>query len=143
MRGKHRLAGAVVAFALSNLAAACSRGHEGPIDSGPGAFDDAGTSARDAGTPAIDARAPGDTGLAPRADSGTTMDAGTELDAATEADAGIEIDAGTLLPEEPDPDLGPDSRPSDYVADGEWEIPPEIGPDDPRCTLHDPILVPS
>jgi len=48
------------------------------------------------------------------------------------------LDAGEEpLPTEPDRDLGPDARPSDYVDAGSWEDPdPSAHPaDEPCCTL--------
>lgn len=54
---------------------------------------------------------------------------------------GTEPDAGPPSPPEPDPDHGEDSRPSDYPDAGDWEDPPATSPDDPCCTLGDPVQV--
>lgn len=62
-------------------------------------------------------------------------DAGASTDAST--------DAGVALPPEPDPDLGSESRPSDYPDADEWEAPPDLGEDDPCCVMSDPVLLTS
>lgn len=57
-------------------------------------------------------------------------------------DAGSTVDGGpSLLPPEPEPDLGPDSRPSDYPDADAWEDPPDLGPDEPCCVLSEPLEV--
>jgi hypothetical protein len=57
------------------------------------------------------------------------------------------VDAGLPpadpLPAEPDPDLGPDARPSDYPDADDWEDPPDIPEDAPCCELGEPILITS
>lgn len=54
----------------------------------------------------------------------------------------VPFDAGTVLPPEPDPDLGPDAAPSDYVDAGTWQDPP-LPSTDPCCVLGDPVRVTS
>jgi hypothetical protein len=53
------------------------------------------------------------------------------------------VDAGPPLPAEPDPDLGPDARPSDYPDADEWEDPPPPSDTDPCCVLGEPVLLTS
>ncbi|MCZ7678338.1 MAG: hypothetical protein M5U28_06020 [Sandaracinaceae bacterium] len=50
-------------------------------------------------------------------------------------------DAGPPLPPEPDPDLGPGTRPSEYPDAEEWTEPPPLGEDDPCCELDEPVRV--
>lgn len=46
-------------------------------------------------------------------------------------------DGGPVLPPDPPPDPGPDGRPSDDPEG--WIDPPALGPDDPCCTLSEPV----
>ncbi|MBN8610325.1 MAG: hypothetical protein J0L92_07060 [Deltaproteobacteria bacterium] len=88
-----------------------------------------GASERDAGVLRIDASF----GALLDASSSATLDA-RRMDHDAWAP-----DSGPPLPREPDP--GPDGRPSDD-PDG-WVDPPELGPDDPCCTLGEPVRVTS
>lgn len=107
-----------VSLLVMFASAGCYLAHErgAPTGESPDA-----ASARDAG-PASDADA-------------SSFDARTSPDTMPAFD-----DAGPLIPSEPDPDLGPDARPSDYDG-GTWTDPPVLGPSDPCCTLADPIRI--
>ncbi len=52
-------------------------------------------------------------------------------------------DSGPPLPREPEPDPGPDGRPSDDPGDDWVDPPPPGGVDDPCCTLSEPVRVTS
>lgn len=74
------------------------------------------------------------------------IDAAPQRDAATpRRDAGprTERDAGPPLTGDPDPDLGPGSRPSDYPDADEWGQPPALDDDEPCCELDEPVRVTS
>ncbi len=93
---------------------------------GAGSSIDAGSMRADAvRPPSIDASDP------PVSDAGPARD---ERDTATP-------DSGPPLPRAPEPDPGPDGRPSDDPDD--WVDPPDLGADEPCCVLGDPVLVTS
>lgn len=86
----------------------------------------------------------------PRRDSGVGRDAGVRRDVGFSPDVGRSdagrrdagrdaafIDVGPADPPTPDPDLGPDARPSDYAED--WVDPPVVG-DDESCCLVGPVV---
>lgn len=94
-----------------------------------------------------------------RASRDTTRDGGTDAGELSRRDAAVirpdsggpiverdggrveEDDAGPPLPSDPDPDLGPGSRPSDYPDADDWEDLPPLGSSDPCCTMDDPIRI--
>ncbi len=66
----------------------------------------------------------------------------TPRDSAADTHVGRDASSdGGALPTEPDPDLGPDARPSDYPEADDWDDPPVIAEGDPCCVLGEPIRV--
>jgi hypothetical protein len=113
---------------LMALTVGCYRSHlRGESEDGEGGLRDGGSVASRDGD-GIDRI---DTGLDPHGDAGMRGDGGSR------------VDAGPVLPAEPDPDLGPDSRPSDYPDADDWDDVPPLAEGDPCCTMDDPILIAS
>ncbi|RLB54056.1 MAG: hypothetical protein DRJ42_10155, partial [Deltaproteobacteria bacterium] len=77
---------------------------------------------------------------------GNESDAGapapTPRDSAADSDIGRDASSdGAPLPADPDPDLGPDARPSDYPEADDWRMPPRIGAEDPCCVMEEPVVI--
>lgn len=75
------------------------------------------------------------------AGAGAHRDAAAPDGARETEDADDLRDAGPVLPSEPDPDLGPDARPSDYPDADDWDDVPPASDIDPCCTMDEPILI--